>query len=61
MNFFYSIFIYSNANKFSCIRYVYLNAEWIGNPAKELDVGTIELAGSLADPHHVGRAVVVEP
>lgn len=39
----------------------YLDTEWIGNPTKELDVCTVELASSLTNPHHVCRAVIVKP
>ena len=35
-----------------------LAAERVADAAEELDVGAVELAGALADPEHVGRAVV---
>jgi hypothetical protein len=35
-----------------------LAAERVADPGEELDVGAVEAAGALADPQHVGRAVV---
>ena len=35
-----------------------LAADRVADAAEELDVGAVELAGALADPQHVGRAVV---
>ena len=35
-----------------------LDAERVADAAEELDVGAVELARALADPEHVGRAVV---
>ena len=35
-----------------------LHADRVADAAEELDVGAVELAGALADPQHVGRAVV---
>ena len=35
-----------------------LAADRVADAAEELDVGAVELAGALADPEHVGRAVV---
>ena len=35
-----------------------LAADRVADAAEELDVGAVELAGALADPEHVRRAVV---
>ena len=35
-----------------------LQPSGLPTPRQELDVGAVELAGALADPEHVGRAVV---
>ena len=35
-----------------------LAADRVADAAQELDVGAVEVAGALADPQHVGRAVV---
>ena len=41
-----------------CRRRADLAAERVLHASKELDMGAVELAGALADPEHVGRAVV---
>src|SRR5204862_3073884 len=35
-----------------------LDSDWIADTTQELDVRVVELARALADPQHVGRAVV---
>ena len=35
-----------------------LASQWVADPSEELNVGSVQLAGALADPEHVGRAVV---
>ena len=34
-----------------------LHAERVAHARQELEMGAVELAGAIADPHHVGRAV----
>lgn len=42
------------------MNYSYLDAKRIGHTTEELNMGTIELAGALANPEEVSRAVIVK-